>query len=232
MKIWTGRMKLFFYFALLLFTTTYLNHANAVQIGDKNWRQLTETTNLSFNDVSTVCSAISGDCHGSINGIDIEGWSWANIAEVREMFGILFSSINGHVFTESNFSYSQKNSLWAPALIDLDGTGPDTGIFQATDVDRPNFNYSRVNGITRTSGQYPGGSFYVRGATILDRQPGDYDDAHTKIGTDLDRRNQYFGVWMYQALAPIPEPETYAMMLAGLGLLGVIARRRKQKLNA
>lgn len=29
--------------------------------------------------------------------------------------------------------------------------------------------------------------------------------------------------------APVPEPETYAMMLAGLGLLGVMTRRRKQK---
>jgi hypothetical protein len=28
---------------------------------------------------------------------------------------------------------------------------------------------------------------------------------------------------------PIPEPETYAMLLAGLGLLGVVARRRKQQ---
>ena len=27
--------------------------------------------------------------------------------------------------------------------------------------------------------------------------------------------------------APIPEPETYAMMLAGLGLIGFVARRRK-----
>lgn len=30
-------------------------------------------------------------------------------------------------------------------------------------------------------------------------------------------------------LSPVPEPETYAMMLAGLGLLGFSARRRKQK---
>jgi PEP-CTERM motif len=31
---------------------------------------------------------------------------------------------------------------------------------------------------------------------------------------------------------PIPEPETYAMLLAGLGLLGFVARRRKLKLAA
>ena len=29
--------------------------------------------------------------------------------------------------------------------------------------------------------------------------------------------------------APIPEPGTYAMMLAGLGLLGLTARRKNQK---
>lgn len=31
---------------------------------------------------------------------------------------------------------------------------------------------------------------------------------------------------------PVPEPETYAMLLAGLGLLGVMARRRKQQAAA
>lgn len=31
------------------------------------------------------------------------------------------------------------------------------------------------------------------------------------------------------AVTPVPEPETYAMMLGGLGLVGFIARRRKNK---
>lgn len=30
-------------------------------------------------------------------------------------------------------------------------------------------------------------------------------------------------------VAPVPEPETYGMMLAGLGLVGFMARRRKQQ---
>jgi hypothetical protein len=39
------------------------------------------------------------------------------------------------------------------------------------------------------------------------------------------------GTWRFDMVtvsaAPVPEPETYALMLAGLGLIGVAARRRK-----
>jgi hypothetical protein len=33
-------------------------------------------------------------------------------------------------------------------------------------------------------------------------------------------------------VAPVPEPKTYTMLMAGLGLLGLIARRRRKSLNA
>ncbi len=37
------------------------------------------------------------------------------------------------------------------------------------------------------------------------------------------------GDWVMTGVAPVPEPETYAMMLAGLGLLAWTGRRRKLK---
>lgn len=38
----------------------------------------------------------------------------------------------------------------------------------------------------------------------------------------------YGGEFHAFLLTPVPEPETYALMLAGLGLIGAVARRRKQ----
>jgi hypothetical protein len=69
-----------------------------------------------------------------------------------------------------------------------------------------------VGGYTVTSGLAAGKTFqYVIG----------YNDSATGL-TDWD--DMVIGV----NIAPIPEPETYAMLLAGLGLMGFVARRRKQ----
>lgn len=78
------------------------------------------------------------------------------------------------------------------------------------------------------SSGYSGGSFfsYVEGRgtnaiTVhmedLFPGPGPYDP-----GTDT-----FHDVSFRISLAPVPEPETYAMLLAGLGVLGAVARRRR-----
>ena len=37
------------------------------------------------------------------------------------------------------------------------------------------------------------------------------------------------GTWQMAAVSPVPEPETYGMLLAGLGILATMARRRSYK---
>ncbi|MDO9011164.1 MAG: FxDxF family PEP-CTERM protein [Gallionella sp.] len=43
-------------------------------------------------------------------------------------------------------------------------------------------------------------------------------------------RTEKLGIWSVSTVSPIPEPETYAMLLAGLGLVGFMARRRKESI--
>lgn len=54
-------------------------------------------------------------------------------------------------------------------------------------------------------------------------------------GMGLDTFTTKFGslsnatLYLTGTVTPVPEAETYAMMIAGLGLMGAVARRRKQK---
>lgn len=61
---------------------------------------------------------------------------------------------------------------------------------------------------------------------VLDPLTGDFLFSTFGGGNHLVRVS---GFTVLPPTAPVPEPETYAMMLAGLGLLGFAARRRKHK---
>ena len=58
------------------------------------------------------------------------------------------------------------------------------------------------------------------------------DQNRTTVGLNtvtLNWRASSPGDYVRVLVTPVPEPETYAMLLAGLGLMGAVARRRKSK---
>ncbi len=50
------------------------------------------------------------------------------------------------------------------------------------------------------------------------------------VGYGSNELEPYWFHFTNLATAPVPEPESYAMMVVGLGLLGMMARRRRQEL--
>ena len=50
---------------------------------------------------------------------------------------------------------------------------------------------------------------------------------HSLLGiAQFDRSDPDLGYWAFEISTPVPEPETYAMLLAGLFLIGYTVRRR------
>lgn len=81
-------------------------------------------------------------------------------------------------------------------------------------VDAVNFSLTGTSGVYLTNASYD----VFNDALYLHSQPGVFykvADASTAFGVS--------------AVGAVPEPETYAMLLAGLGLLGFTARRRKNR---
>ena len=97
----------------------------------------------------------------------------------------------------------------------LNGVGADLGmasIGPVTNVDRANATGLQFREAT---GEIPIGTETVHFTLNMSRLAGSYNDGYAD--------NLSF------VLSPVPEPETYAMFMAGLGLMGFLARRRKQK---
>ncbi len=135
---------------------------------------------------------------GSFSG-DANGNLITNLSNIT-------ASLDGIAFTGSGSlsSFAWRGSaLVGGAVASFDGLRSN---FFFTDAGRSNYFYA-----------IPWTSSFVTDAAQA-RTPKGYVDFYN---------GNYSASSWHVVAAPIPEPETYAMMLAGLGLLGLTARRRK-----
>ena len=138
--------------------------------------------------------------------------------------------VNGNTFASTTVAYNLLVSAKPAGLID--GT---TNFFVSTglNVSGPLVGSDAIWLSTLCSACGPANHW--QGATFTGLSAGDYKFTYVPRANPTaewtpvnDSLNGIFTI-SGTVLNPVPEPETYALMLAGLGVVGYMARRRKQE---
>ena len=155
---------------------------------------------------------------------DLVGWTGMSNIELRNNMSGVAQDGNNYVELDTTNKMSMKQ------LVNVSGAGLYELSFwysarenRAAGDNGLSFRFGSLSGtvLENTAGLQSGndwmnykGQVALNGATEL---------IFSGIGTS----NSYGGSLDNVAVTAVPEPETYAMLLAGLGLIGTIARRRK-----
>ncbi|RRS30971.1 MAG: hypothetical protein OI74_15810 [Gammaproteobacteria bacterium (ex Lamellibrachia satsuma)] len=188
-------------------------HAGYIDTSGNEWRMLTETTDISAETMDTACDDTSFLCSGGITTgagiiVDVNGWTWASVGEVRT----LLSELVPHTFTTADPDYSEVASLWAPSTVALLGqtfnSNTSPGAFGITSS-RVDPTYQRLVGVYD----------YL--------SPASYDYAFTAGLIHYDFGTTVHGNFMFRG-ASITEPSALTLLSVGLVGMGFMGRKRAQ----
>ena len=179
----------------------------------------TVTRTESFNNIAGLPDLAAGttlsigDLTGGAAGT--YRYTFTYLGQESGFLDSLHLVINGTSLTEANAVGTSISAVAGPGFVNFNFEG-DSGSFAINGgAKSPGTSIGLIGtGLTVTSGAAAGTYAFVlgyndsAGSAVL----GDWDDF--VVGVNV---------------APVPEPETYALMLAGLGAMGFVARRRQRQ---
>ena len=153
-------------------------------------------------------TGVTGD-FGGHHYIELEASTWDAAEAAAVSMGSHLVAVNSAA--ENSFlisTFGSNHALW----LGLSRTGPGPTDFAWTNGDA--VTYTNWNGgEPNNAGGHENAVHTYTSGTWNDLPSDNTDYAGPKYGV--------------VEIAPVPEPETYAMLIGGLGLLGFMARRRK-----
>ncbi len=146
MRHWSVRFALVAVFVGGLLSVGAPTSTAAPTVDGREWRELFETTGLSWSEVASVCPT-DGEtpCSGTVRGRNLTGWTWATAGQVRDLLddhapglttadppvvtgidgfwgGISFLGVmRWTTYSSSTYSYSESTSGWTASTDDASG---------------------------------------------------------------------------------------------------------------
>ena len=188
--------------------------------------------------------------NGAANG-------WSSLAPIGTQGAVFAASTAGYTGINVSFDwyattqgeanlqalYTTDGVNWINTPINI-GSNANLGLAVLNNTTSANtVNGSYISDNVLTNGSKAGQNWF-QGLTlslpgVVDNSPNfaiEFVNASTgsdNVSTQGTALNNTSGNWRFDnvtitGVAPVPEPESYALMIGGLGLLGYIARRRKQ----
>jgi|SRR6185436_9623431 len=205
------------------------------------------TVSANAQNACNSCSAwvISPDANAAAFGVTVvDGTAQLGAAysttQPQGIYGAGFSVVsNGDLKVQFDAdlytwdSYNATHGYWDAFVVTISTTGfywntphtdplpagTNTFVWGGQDWETPTLeNYTTAPG-GMDSVYLAGGNTTYYVSVVLD----------TKTPPTFDNN---YASWGSFHVSPVPEPETYAMLIAGLGLMGFVARRRQRKLAA
>ena len=197
------------------FVTTGADPDGAGPIGTQSARLY----KISFNEVAGVVDYDNGTVSMVTDATSLTGTDGATARSFDNMFvngnTILIQEDPGNSqYNAKTWMSSDGGATWTQILMsDVSRFGNSDGAILATAPFNKDEENSGIIEITDILGKNDGKRYF-----LADMQ------AHYGITGELVQGGQ-----LYLVSAPVPEPETYAMMLAGLGMVGFMAKGRNAK---
>jgi hypothetical protein len=190
-------------------------HMTTIYVDGKEWLQPVDFINNSWNQIAEVCNPNTGVCTGSLNGIELTGWTWANSYDTSSLFNFFigFDAVHGGGDIFNTFE-EPSPTVWLDAFYDagfISMWGPcDPCRTMGYVADRASSTYSGLAGLGRNY--------------VPDRLT-DWASYVPNWG-DSDFSTPEAGGWFYREQSTVPIPATLPLLGLGLAALGFSRRKR------
>ncbi len=189
-------------------TVTAAPITDTVIVGSQEWAQVDLFTNVSWNTINTQCPGGVCSLASTINGYDLDGWTWASVEAVQG----LFNTYTGQA-TSGPASYSQRGSAWAPAfLADFRATSSDL-----QDEEVVGLSATRRLSVVDESAYAP---------KLLDVYADRLPDYTSTFNWAEVSESGPRGGWFVRDVPPAMVPVPATLTLFGLGLASMLVTRR------